>query len=126
MRDMTKFADDLVTLTVAELLELKKVLKDKYDLSINETVVVAQPTAETKPVIEEKNSFDVILIKVSEITSEKLAAVKIVKRITELGLQDSNAATKTLPFTLKKDVPKEDAEAIKGEFATVNAIIELK
>ena len=126
MRDMTKFADDLVTLTVAELLELKKVLKDKYDLSINETVVVAQPTAETKLVVEEKNSFDVILTKVSEVTPEKLAAVKIVKRITELGLQDSNAATKTLPFTLKKDVPKEDAEAIKGEFATVNAIIELK
>jgi|WetSurMetagenome_2_1015567.scaffolds.fasta_scaffold255255_3 large subunit ribosomal protein L7/L12 len=123
MTNVEQFADQLVTLDVKQLIELKKVLKDKYGLE--ETVAVTTTIIEEKPIVEEKTHFNVRIIKVSEITAEKLNSVKVINKILECGLKTANDMIKVLPVILKENVPKMEAESIKSELGVLNAIVEL-
>lgn len=125
MVDINKFADDLVSLNVTELQQLKKVLKDKYGLEETIAVAAAPVVAEVAKV-EEQTDFKVLLTKVSEVTTEKLSAVKIVNRILAVGLKSAMDLCKEPPVVLKEKASKEEAESIKAEFAALNAIVELK
>lgn len=116
-------ADSLVKLNVTELQELKKVLKDKYGLE-EAIPIIATPTIQATKV-EEKTIFDVLLKSVSTVTTEKLTAVKIVNKLTQVGLKIAMEMTKSLPVKLKEKVSKEEAEAIKAEFAILNCEVEL-
>jgi len=63
MADLKKFADELVNLTVKEVNELAKILKEEYGIEPAATAVaVAGPAAGGEaPKAEEKTTFDVIL-----------------------------------------------------------------
>jgi large subunit ribosomal protein L7/L12 len=126
MVDVEKFADELVKLSVVELIDLKKVLKEKYGLEINEAMATTKTEEKTVEVVEEKTSFTVKLIKVSEVTSEKLNAVKVVNRILDnIGLKAAMDLIKEPPVLLKEGISKTDAETIRAEFNALNAVVEL-
>jgi large subunit ribosomal protein L7/L12 len=63
MADLKKFAEELVNLSVKEVNELAKILKDEYGIEpAAAAVAVAGPAAgNDAPVVEEKSTFDVIL-----------------------------------------------------------------
>jgi ribosomal protein L7/L12 len=118
-------ADELVKLSVTDLIELKKVLKDKYGLEINEALSVALKE-EIEEVKEEKTSFKVSLTKVSEETSKKLNAVKEVNRILNVGLKQAMEMVKTsLPVVLNENASNIEAQEIKTTFAAFEAEVEL-
>lgn len=125
MNNIEKLADALASLTPAELSELIKVLKDKYHLV---AVTFAPPKVEAAEVIaveEKKTAFRIDLVKTSDVTTERLGAVKIVNRIMNIGLKAANDLTKTLPVTIIDNIPTIEAEALKAEFAVFNAEIKL-
>ena len=124
MADLKKFAEELVNLTVKEVNELAKILKDEYGIEpAAAAVTVAGPAANDAPVVEEKTSFDVIL---KSAGGQKLQIVKLVKDITGLGLKEAKAVVDAAPGPIKEGVSKDEAEAIKGQLVEAGAEVELK
>jgi large subunit ribosomal protein L7/L12 len=124
MADLKKFAEELVNLSVKEVNELAKILKDEYGIEpAAAAVTVAGPAASEAPVVEEKSSFDVIL---KSAGGQKLQIVKLVKDITGLGLKEAKAVVDAAPGPIKEGVSKDEAEAIKAQLVEAGAEVELK
>jgi len=125
MADLKKFAEELVNLSVKEVNELAKILKEEYGIEpAAAAVAVAAPAAAgDAKAAEEKTSFDVIL---KSAGAQKLQIVKLVKDITGLGLKEAKAVVDAAPGPVKEGVSKEEAEAIKGQLVEAGAEVELK
>jgi large subunit ribosomal protein L7/L12 len=126
MADLKKFAEELVNLSVKEVNELAKILKDEYGIEpAAAAVAYAGPAAggadEAKVV--EKSTFDVIL---KNAGGQKLQIVKLVKDITGLGLKEAKAVVDAAPAPVKEGVSKDEAEAIKSQLVEAGAEVELK
>lgn len=125
MADLKKFAEELVNLSVKEVSELAKILKDEYGIEpAAAAVAVAGPAAGgAAPAAEEKSTFDVIL---KNAGGQKLQIVKLVKDITGLGLKEAKAVVDAAPGPVKEGVSKDEAEAIKNQLVDAGAEVELK
>ncbi len=125
MADLKKFAEELVNLSVKEVNELAKILKEEYGIEPAATAVaVAGPAAGGEaPKAVEKSTFDVIL---KAAGGQKLQIVKLVKDITGLGLKEAKAVVDSAPAPVKEGVSKDEAEAIKGQLVEAGAEVELK
>jgi len=124
MADLKKFAEGLVNLSVKEVSELAKILKDEYGIEpAAAAVAVAGPAASEAAAVEEKSTFDVIL---KSAGAQKLQIVKLVKDITGLGLKEAKAVVDAAPGPVKEGVSKDEAEAIKGQLVEAGAEVELK
>jgi large subunit ribosomal protein L7/L12 len=124
MADLKKFAEELVNLTVKEVNELAKIMKDEYGIEpAAAAVAVAAPAAADAPVAAEKSTFDVIL---KGAGPQKLQIVKLVKDLTGLGLKEAKAVVDAAPGAVKEGVSKEEAENIKKTLEESGAEVELK
>jgi large subunit ribosomal protein L7/L12 len=125
MADLKKFAEELVNLSVKEVNELAKILKEEYGIEpAAAAVAYAGPAAgDDAPAAEEKSTFDVIL---KAAGGQKLQIVKLVKDITGLGLKEAKALVDSAPAPVKEGVSKEEAEAVKGQLVEAGAEVELK
>jgi large subunit ribosomal protein L7/L12 len=126
MADLKAFAEQLVNLTVKEVNELAKILKEEYGIEpAAAAVAVAAPAAAAaqEEAVEEKTSFDVIL---KEAGQQKLKVVKLVKELTSLGLKEAKDLVDAAPKPLKEGVTKDEAEALKKELEEAGAVVEIK
>jgi large subunit ribosomal protein L7/L12 len=125
MADLKKFAEELVNLTVKEVNELAKILKEEYGIEpAAAAVAMAAPAAaDAAPAAAEKTSFDVIL---KAAGGQKLQIVKLVKDLTGLGLKEAKAVVDAAPGPVKEGVSKEEAENIKKTLEESGAEVELK
>ena len=73
---------------------------------------------------EEKTSFDVKLA--SYDAKSKIKIIKEVRVITGLGLKEAKALVEASPSVLKKDIKKEEAEAMMEKLKALGAVIELE
>ena len=95
MADLKAFAEQLVSLTVKEVNELAKILKEEYGIEpAAAAVAVAGPAGPAAAAAEEKTAFDVIL---KNGGANKLNVVKVVKELTGLGLKAVSYTHLTLP-----------------------------
>jgi large subunit ribosomal protein L7/L12 len=126
MADLKAFAEQLVNLTVKEVNELAKILKDEYGIEpAAAAVAVAAPVGagDGAPAAAEKSTFDVIL---KSAGGAKLQIVKLVKDITGLGLKEAKDLVDGAPKAVKEGVSKEEAESIKAQLTEGGAEVELK
>ena len=125
MADLKAFAEQLVNLTVKEVNELAKILKDEYGIEpAAAAVAVAAPVAAAAadaPV--EKTEFDVHLTSAG---ANKLAIVKEVKTILNLGLKEAKDLVDAAPSVIKAGASKAEAESIKATLEGAGASVELK
>ena len=124
MADLKALAEQLVNLTVKEVNELSKILKDDYGIepAAAAATVVAGPVAGPAPVAEQ-TEFDVIL---KSAGAKKLDVVKVVKELTGLGLKESKELVDNAPGKVKEKVSKQEAESIKARLTDAGAEVELK
>lgn len=125
MADLKKLAEDLTKLTVLEVNELKNILKDEYGIEpAAAAVTVAGPAAggDAAPAAEEKAEYDVIL---KDPGAQKVAVIKAVKDLTNLGLGEAKALVDGAPKTILEHAKKEDAEAAKKALEGAGATAEL-
>ena len=109
-------------LTVLELTDLVKAAEEEFGVSAAAGVaVVAGPAA--GDAAAEKTEFDVEL---TEVGSEKIKVIKVVREVTGLGLKEAKEAVDNAPKVLKEQASKEDAEAIKAKLEEVGAKVTLK
>jgi large subunit ribosomal protein L7/L12 len=126
MADLKAFAEQLVNLTVKEVNELAKILKDEYGIepAAAAPVMMAGPAAGgDAPAAEEKTKFDVILKSAGQ---AKLAVVKLVKELTSLGLKEAKDLVDAAPKAIKEGVSKDEADALKTQLEEAGAEVEVK
>lgn len=124
MADLKALAEQLVGLTVKEVSELAKILKDEYGIEpAAAAVAVAAPAAGGAAAVAEKTSFDVILASAGD---NKLNVVKEVKNLTGLGLKEAKDLVDGAPQPVKQGVSKEEAEAIRATLEGAGAKVEVK
>lgn len=124
MADLKKFAEELTSLTVLEVNELKTILKDEYGIEpAAAAVAVAGPAADAGAAAEdEKSEFTVTL---TDAGAQKVAVIKAVKELTGLGLGEAKALVDNVPSAIKEKVGKDDAEAAKKQLEEAGASVEL-
>ena len=126
MADLNAVAEQLVNLTVKEVNELAKILKDTYGIEPAAAAVVAGPAGgggAAAPAVEEKTAFDVMLINAG---AGKLGVVKIVKDLTGLGLKEAKDLVDGAPKAVKEGVSKAEADDIASKLKEAGAEVEIK
>lgn len=125
MAEVKELAEQLVNLTVKEVNELAKILKEEYGIEPAAAVVTVASggAGDGGSTAEEKTSFDVIL---KSGGPQKLAVVKLVKELTGLGLKEAKELVDGAPKPLKEGVSKEEAESIKTQLTEAGAEVEIK
>ena len=108
-------------LSVLELNELVKKCEEKFGVSAAAGVVMAAGGA--GEAAEEKTEFNVEL---TEVGSEKIKVIKVVREVTGLGLKEAKDLVEGAPKVLKEAVAKEEAENIKKKLEEVGAKVSLK
>ena len=109
-------------LSVLELNDLVKACEEEFGVSAAAGVVVAAAGAGAAAE-EEKTEFNVEL---TEVGSEKVKVIKVVREITGLGLKEAKDLVDGAPKMLKEGASKEEAEEIKKKVEEVGAKVTLK
>jgi len=112
-------------MSVLDLAELVKILEKKFGVSaVAPAMMMAAPAngAAAAPV-EEKTSFNVEL---SDAGANKIAVIKAVRELTEIGLKDAKDLVDGAPKMLKEGVKKEEAETMKKKLEEAGAKVTLK
>ena len=121
--DLKAFADQLVNLSVKEVNELAKILKDEYGIEpAAAAVAVAAGPAAGAPAAEEKTAFNVIL---KAAGANKLGVVKIVKDLTGLGLKEAKDLVDGAPKPIKEGVAKAEADEVAAKLKEAGAEVEI-
>ena len=126
MADVKVLAEELVNLTVKDVQELAKILKEEYGIEpAAAAVAVAAPAAagEAAGGAAEQTEFDVIL---SSAGQAKLQVIKAVKENAGLGLKEAKELVDKAPVAVKEKVSKAEAEALKAALEEAGAEVEIK
>ncbi|ETP41798.1 ribosomal protein L7/L12 [Phytophthora nicotianae P10297] len=122
--------DQILDLNMVEIAELSHAIQTKFGIAESAFQVGmgggaaggAAPAAEEAK--EEKTAFDVKLASFD--AKSKIKVIKEVRAITGLGLKEAKELVEGAPSILKKDVKKEDADALIEQLKAVGAVVELE
>jgi large subunit ribosomal protein L7/L12 len=118
--------DYIKNLKLSEVQNLIKTLEDELGVEASAPVMMgAMPGGGAgAPVeeVEEQTEFDVIL---KEKGDKKLAVIKAVRALTQLGLKEAKDLVDSAPSTIRESVDKETAEAAKAALEEAGAPAEL-
>ena len=123
MADIKKFAEELVNLTVKDVQELAKVLKEEYGIEPAAAAAPVAVVAAGPAAAAEQTEFDVIL---KSAGAAKLGVVKVVKELTGLGLKEAKDLVDGAPKAIKEKVSKAEAEQLKAQLEEAGAEVEVK
>ena len=126
MADLKAFAEQLVNLSVKDVNELAKILKDDYGIEPAAAAVAVAAgggAAGGGAEAAAKTSFDVIL---KSGGANKLGVVKVVKDLSGLGLKEAKDLVDQAPKPVKEGISKEEAEGIKKALTEAGAEVEVK
>ena len=124
MADVKALAEELVNLSVKDVQELAKVLKEEYGIEPAAAAVVVSADAGAGAAAEaEQTEFDVILKAAGQ---AKLNVIKVVKTELGLGLKEAKDLVDGAPATVKEKISKAEAEALKATLEEAGAEVEIK
>ena len=123
MADIAKLVEELSKLTVLEAADLAKALEEAWGVSAAAAVAVAAAPAAAAEAAEEQTEFDVILINDG---GNKIAVIKEVRAITQLGLTEAKSLVESAPKAIKEGVNKAEAEEIKAKVSAAGGTVEIK
>ncbi|MDR1087882.1 MAG: 50S ribosomal protein L7/L12 [Coriobacteriales bacterium] len=125
MADIKKLAEELTSLSVLEVKELKDYLKEEYGLEAAAPVAVAAAGVASDgadEAAEEKTAFDVVL---EGFGDAKIAVIKVVREITGLGLKEAKDAVESAPKPILQGVDKAKAEEAKSKVEAAGGVASL-
>ncbi len=117
--------EEIEKMSVMDLAELVSILEDKFGVSAAAPAMMmpgAMPGAAGEEA-EEKTEFDVEL---SEAGANKIAVIKAIRVITDMGLKDAKDLVDAAPKVIKEGVKKEEADEAKKQLEEAGAKVTLK
>jgi len=120
-----KLVEEIETMSVLDLAELVKILEKKFGVSAAAPAMMmaGAGAGDGEAKVEEKDSFD---IELTESGASKIAVIKAVRVITDIGLKDAKDLVDAAPKVIKEGVKKEEAEEIKKQLEEAGAKVTLK
>ena len=117
--------EQLGTMTVLELVELKKKIEDEWGITAAAPVAVAAAggAGDGAAAAEEKTAFDVVLTGAGQ---QKIQVIKVVRAVTGLGLKEAKDLVDSAPQAVKEGVAQDEADTIKGQLEEAGATVEVK
>jgi large subunit ribosomal protein L7/L12 len=117
--------EQLGSMTVLELVELKNKIEDEWGITAAAPVAIAAPAGAggAAAAEEEKSSFDVVLTSAG---AGKIGVIKVVRAVTGLGLKEAKDLVDSAPAAVKEGVNQEEADAVKAQLEEAGASVELK
>jgi large subunit ribosomal protein L7/L12 len=123
---VSEIVEKLKTLSLLEASELVKEIETTFGVDASAPAggfmmapgMVAGGEA-AAPVVEEQTAFDVVLESFD--ASKKIVLLKVLRGITQLGLNETKKFVDELPKAVKEGVSKEDAEAVVKELEAAGA-----
>ncbi|ALS26164.1 50S ribosomal protein L7/L12 [Paenibacillus cisolokensis] len=109
-------------MNVLELNELVKAIEEEFGVTAAAPVAVVAGGGAAAEAAEQ-TEFEVVLANAG---ASKINVIKVVREITGLGLKEAKDLVDSAPKTLKENVSKEEAEAIKAKLEEAGASVELK
>jgi len=124
--DTAKVLETLGSMTVLELVELKKAIEEEWGVTAAAPLAVAAagggaPAAAAEA--EEQTAFDVMLTATGD---KKIQVIKVVRAVTGLGLKEAKDLVDGAPNAVKEGATKEEADTIKAQLEEAGASVELK
>ena len=116
----------IANMSVIDVCDLVKLMEEKFGVSAAAAVAVAPAggaAAGAAEVAEEQTEFDVVL---KSYGSNKIAVIKVVRSITNLGLKEAKEVVESSPSSIKEGISKEDAEKISQQLTEAGATVEIK
>lgn len=103
--------DAISNMTVMEIVDLVKMMEDKFGVTA------------AAPVVEEQTEFTVTM---TSFGANKVGVIKVIREITGLGLKEAKDLVEGVPSLVKESIPKADADAIKKKLEEAGAAAEIK
>lgn len=124
MATKEEIIDAIANMTVLEVSDLIKAMEEKFGVQAAAAAVAPAAAAAAGPAKEEPTEFNVIL-KASD-PAKKIAAIKAVRALTQVGLGEAKALVEAGNKTIKENVSKADAEAAKKALEEAGCTVEVK
>jgi large subunit ribosomal protein L7/L12 len=118
--------EQLGSMTVLELVELKNKIEEEWGITAAAPVAVAAGGAaagDGAAEVEEKTAFDVVLTAAG---GQKIQVIKVVRAVTGLGLKEAKDLVDSAPKAVKEGVAQDEADTIKAQLEEAGASVELK
>jgi len=117
--------DAFKELSLIELSEFVKAFEEVFEVTAAAPVAAAAPAAAGggAAAAEEKDSFDVVLESAGD---QKIAVIKEVRALTNLGLGEAKALVDGAPATILEGANKDTAEKAKAALEGAGAKVTLK
>ena len=119
---ITKFVEDIKTLSVLELSELVDAIQEEFGVT---AAIAAAPAAggAAGGAAAAKTEFDVVLASFGD---AKMAVIKVAKEVLGLGLKEAKEVVEAAPKAIKEGVSEAEANELKAKFEEAGATIEIK
>jgi len=125
--NLDEMIKSIESMTVLELADLVKALEEKFGVKANMPMMAAPAAGGAAgagaAAAEEKSTFTVVLTSAG---ANKIAVIKEVRTITNLGLKEAKDLVDAAPKPLKEGATKEEAEELKKKLEAAGATVELK
>ena len=122
-----ELVDQFESYTLLEISEFVKLFEEKFGVTAAAPVAVASAPASNGAVAaepaEEQTEFTVMLTGAGP---NKIAVIKAVRELTQLGLKEAKAVVDEAPKPVKENVSKDEAEAAKNKLEEAGAAVEVK
>ena len=118
--------DAISNMTVLEIVDLVKMMEDKFGVTAAAPVAVAAVAAggaAPAAAAEEQTEFTVTM---TSFGANKVGVIKVIREITGLGLKEAKDLVEGVPSMVKDSIPKADAEGIKKKLEEAGAAAEIK
>ncbi len=127
MAETAQLVEQLGSMTVLELVELKDALEEAWGVTAAAPMAVAAAPGGggdgAAPVEEEQTAFDVVLTGIGD---KKIQVIKVVRAITGLGLKEAKDVVDSAPKAVKEGVAQDEADSIKAQLEEAGASVEIK
>src|SRR5947208_9606457 len=118
--------EQLGTMSVLELVALKKKIEDEWGITAAAPMAVAAAPGAgdgAAAAAEEKTSFDVVLTGAGQ---QKIQVIKVVRALTGLGLKEAKDLVDSAPKPVKEGVAEDEANSVKAQLEEAGASVEIK
>nr|YP_010020358.1 50S ribosomal protein L12 [Ulva australis]QHD45064.1 50S ribosomal protein L12 [Ulva pertusa]QOK35277.1 50S ribosomal protein L12 [Ulva australis]BBO58630.1 50S ribosomal protein L12 [Ulva australis] len=121
-KNVEQIIEQLKTLTLLESTELVSQIEEVFGVDASAPaggMMVANVETAGEEAVEEKTAFDVLVEDVAQ--DKRVSVLKVIRKLTSLGLADAKAFTTSLPKALKEGVSKEEADEAKEALEAAGA-----
>lgn len=111
-------------MSVMDVVDLVSAMEEKFGVSAAAVAAAPVAAASAGEAAEEteKDEFTVVLASIGD---NKVAVIKAVRTVTDLGLKEAKELVEGAPGTLREGVAKKEAEEIKSKLEEAGASVEL-